>query len=175
MRWARAGWLAAALAAAALAATSCLPRMRQTPGLRPYEQRLPELPAGSVARDPVFTPVPSAQEAVKLTSPLSPSPNVLSAGGRYYSYYCQHCHGPDGQGRTPVGEAYDPKPTDLSAPQVAVLGDGALYRGMLMGRGHEPVLEATVPADRRWPIVAYVRTLARPAAPGPSRPRGKTP
>jgi mono/diheme cytochrome c family protein len=156
----RAGLLLAGLATA-LGAGACGPRMRTTPGLRPFEEQMPQLPPGTVPREG-RAPMPSPDQAAGLVNPLPASREVLAAGERYYGYYCQHCHGSDGRGRTPVGESYNPEPTDLGGLSVARMRDGELYRGMLLGVGHEPVLEATVPRDRRWPIVAYVRSLGNP-------------
>jgi hypothetical protein len=41
--------------------------------------------------------------------------------------------------------------------------DGALYRAMVVGKGHEPVLAKTVLPERRCFIVHFLRTR-RPAA-----------
>ena len=67
-----------------------------------------------------------------------------------------------GKGQTPVGQSYDPRPADLSAASTQALPEGELYRRMLTGKGHEPVMKTTVPPERRWQIVDFVRTLQAP-------------
>ncbi|MHB1458658.1 MAG: c-type cytochrome [Armatimonadota bacterium] len=81
-------------------------------------------------------------------------------GRIFYGYYCRMCHGVQGDGNGPVGESYVPKPADLSQPAIRKLTDDELTRRMLHGRGHDPVMEQTVPLERRKPIVEYVRTLS---------------
>jgi hypothetical protein len=77
----------------------------------------------------------------------------------YYGYYCVFCHGETGRGDGLVGRSYVPRPTDLTAPSVQNLSDGALYGAMLAGTGHEPVLGYVVLPEALWYIVAYVRHL----------------
>jgi mono/diheme cytochrome c family protein len=131
--------------------------MDRQPSIRPHEQAMPPMPEGTVSRDGVDPLAAASPEA--LVSPPAGA-ETLSRGKEYYGYYCRMCHGPDGRGETPVGEAYHPRPADLSAPGVQRLADAQLYRRMLTGVGHDPVLTTTVPRDRRWPIVRHVRTLA---------------
>jgi mono/diheme cytochrome c family protein len=129
--------------------------MREQPSLKPFERAMPAMPEGVVSREGA-DPLPSPDESPK--PPLTEA-KTLSQGKLYYGYYCAMCHGEDGRGRTPVGEAYWPRPTDLTTQQVQSQTDASLYRAMLTGIGHEPVLVSTVARDRRWPIVAHLRTL----------------
>jgi len=140
--------------------SSCFPRMREQPSLRPFERQMPAMPEGVVSRegpDPVATPE-------KAPEPDSMATDMLGQGKLYYGYYCAMCHGEDGRGRTPVGEAYWPRPTDLTGAGVRRLTGNELYRRMLTGTGHDPVLVSTVARDRRWQIVAHVQTLPSKAA-----------
>lgn len=165
--------LALALAGAALVSlSSCGPHMAKQLSIKPYEQEMPPVPAGTVPRGGSDR-LPSAEEAASLTSPLEVTPELVAQGELYYGYYCAMCHGPDGLGRTPVGEAYDPRPAVLTDGRVQELKDGQLYRAMLLGKGHEPVLQSTVPVERRWPIVAFVRALPGATTTRP-RPAGPT-
>ena len=159
MRTLRAVLLLSACVGGALPLGSCFPRMREQPSLRPFERQMPAMPAGTVPRegpDPLVAP----EEAPK---PSMAAAETLAQGKLYYGYYCGMCHGEDGRGRTPVGEAYWPKPTDLTTSEVQSLPDAELYRRMLTSTGHDPVLASTVARDRRWPIVAHLRTF------GPAR------
>jgi mono/diheme cytochrome c family protein len=147
--------------------SSCFPHMREQPSLKPFERPMAPMPEGVVSRDgpdPVAAPE-------KAPVPVLTATDVFTRGRLYYGYYCAMCHGDDGGGRTPVGEAYWPRPTDLAGADVQRLTDDELYRKMLTGTGHDPVLVSTVARDRRWPIVAYVRALAARGRPELPRPR----
>ena len=154
---------AALLALAFLILSGCGPHMARQYALRPYKQVLPAMPPGTV-------PESGLAPAAAQRSPLSPTPQTLALGQRYYGYYCQHCHGADGRGHTPVGDSYNPRPTDLTNSAVQGLSDADLYRRMLTGVGHDPVLTSTVALDRRWPLVAFLRTLSPSAPPAPVSP-----
>jgi mono/diheme cytochrome c family protein len=144
-------------------AASCGPHMDRQVSLRPYKRELPPMPAHTVPTTGADR-VPTAAEAAGLKNPQPASPETVAAGQRYYGYYCAQCHGPDGRGQVPVGESYDPRPADLTDPRLRALSDGELYRRMLTGRGHDPVMPSTVSPDRRWAIVDFLRSLSGPSA-----------
>jgi len=148
------------LALAALAGAGCnpFPRMRDQASLKPYERDMPPMPARLVPASGGDR-LPGKSEARALKNPVAPSAEAVGAGAAYYGYYCVHCHGSRGDSRTPVGDSYVPKPTPLRSPRVQAMSDGELYRAMVTGKGHEPVLQSTVPPERRWAIVHFVRTL----------------
>lgn len=50
---------------------------------------------------------------------------------------------------------------DLRSARVRALSDGQLFRAMLAGPVHEPVLPRVVPADARPYLVLYVRQFAQ--------------
>jgi mono/diheme cytochrome c family protein len=141
--------------------------MRRQASLRPFEREMPPMPAGTVSREGP-DPMPAAANAKAAQNPLTADAATLARGRLYYTYYCAMCHGEDGRGRTPVGEAYWPRPTDLTSAAVQRLSGGELYRAMLTGPGHDPVLLSTVARDRRWPIVLFLRTLGAGQAPEPN-------
>jgi len=164
---------AAVLCVLVIACSSCGPHMTVQPSIKPYERRMPDMPAGTVPT----TGRPAAlahKEAAAASNPVPPTPENVRLGRIYYGYYCRMCHGVNGDGNGPVGESYVPKPADLSSPSVVSLTDGQLYSRMLTGTGHDPVLIQTVPPEERWQLVAYVRqAFAKPAkapAPSPSAP-----
>jgi hypothetical protein len=151
---------------------SCFPRMRDQASIKPFEKEMPEVPANQV---PFAGPNPlplTEAEAARLANPVKPTADTISLGGIYYGYYCLMCHGQSGRGEGPVGQSYVPAPTDLTSPKMQGLADGALARAMVLGSGHEPVLESTVPLERRWYIIHYLRSLRAsrsPQAGAPSR------
>ena len=153
--------LIGALAAAAVALYLMFsgPRMRTQPKIMPYQAVLPAMPAGVVPVRLAPPTVPSQESIVQLRNPLRNTEQTRQTGGIYYGYYCVFCHGADGRGDGPVGRSYAPAPTDLTLPRVAALSDGALYRAMLTGVGHEPVLAYVIDPRMHWYLVSYVRYL----------------
>jgi len=148
-----------AISFAAVLLSGCGPRMTEQPSVKPYERAMPAMPKETVPTTGVVQ-TPTAEQVNGLSNPVAPTPENRQTGGRYYRYYCLMCHGEDGRGNTPVGGGYVPKPRDLTEPSVQNKSDGALYRAMVTGKGHEPVLAKTVPPDRRWFIVLHLRSLA---------------
>ena len=133
------------------------PHMEHQPKIGPYQAAFPPPPKGSVPlKNPVPT-MPTTREAQDLVSVVQPTAKNISAGGVYYGYYCVFCHGAAGDGRGPVGESLVPSPADLRSPRVQALSDGQLFRAMLTGPGHQPVLQRVVPEASRPYLVLYVR------------------
>ncbi|MGE5295663.1 MAG: c-type cytochrome [Solirubrobacterales bacterium] len=128
------------------------PRMWTEPKYVPYQAQLPPTPEGVVAVSPASAAVPSE-------NPLPRTEATLASGRIYYGYYCAFCHGGAGQVTGPVGRSYMPAPTPLALPRIQAMSDSQLYRAMLTGVGHEPVLEYVIDVQTRWYIVSYVRTL----------------
>jgi len=139
----------------------CSPRMWVMPHLLAFQAPEPMLPAGVVPVE-AAPPLPTAEEAAGVKSPVPASPETLEAGAVYYQYYCIFCHGPNGDGNGPVGESYVPKPADLRDTKYAAYSDGQLLRGILLGVGHEPVLERVVRPEHRWSLVQYTRQFSKP-------------
>lgn len=136
-----------------------LPRMYDQAHIRTGRAPMPPTPEGSV---PVTNPVatmPTTREAESLVRGLASSQENAARGKVYYGYYCVACHGDAGDGRGPVAGSYIPTPADLRSPRVQSLTGGALYRAMLTGEGHAPVLERVVPPEHRPYLVLYVRSL----------------
>jgi hypothetical protein len=162
------------LAIALLAATgvgvstqpfSCFPRMSRQPSIKPFERRMPRLPEHLVpfAAAPAFPQ--TKEQAARMPNPVKATPEAIALGRIYYGYYCQQCHGPNGNGDGAVARSYVPAPSGLTTPRVRAMSDGALCFAMVAGAGHESprherVLEPTVALDRRWHIVLYLRTIS---------------
>ncbi len=135
------------------------PHMRTQIKIVPYQAVMPALPDGVlpvVVKPPA---VPSEKSVTQLRNPLPATQRTIENGQVYYGYYCVFCHGVDGRGDGPVGRSYTPAPTDLTAPRVVGLSDGVLYRAMLTGAGHEPVLGYVIDPRMHWYLVSYVRHL----------------
>lgn len=136
------------------------PRMTVQHHFRAYQTVQPPPVEGAV---PVHMPeqLPTEDEAASARNPIAVTDGNRERGRIYYDYYCAFCHGKEGAGNGPVGESYVPAPADLRSRRIAGYDDGKLLRAMLMGIGHEPVLERVVPPKHRWYLVLYVRSLVR--------------
>jgi hypothetical protein len=130
------------------------PRMRVQPKILPYQALFPAQPEGVV---PVaWGQTPSLQFT---RNPVADTAQTRRIGRAYYSDYCAFCHGQAGHGDGPVGRSYVPTPTDLTLPAVRDRSDGVLYRNMLTGVGHTPVLGYVIEPNAPWYIIHYVRSL----------------
>lgn len=148
------------------------PRMRVQPAIKPYQAKMPLPPSKSVPTTQTGEPLPTTQRAARMRSPIAAMPENLAAGKVYYGYYCVSCHGENADGLGPVGEGFLPVPANLRSAKIQGYSDGLLLRAMLTGPGHSPlradaaeqrpVLEYIVPADHRWPLVLYVKSLGTP-------------
>jgi len=130
------------------------PLMRVQPKYVAYQAVMPPTPQGIV-------PVSLASAEIPPKNPLPDDDRTRATGRVYYGYYCAFCHGKEGEVTGPVGRSYMPAPTLLSLPRVQAMSDDQLYRAMLTGIGHEPVLDYVIDPQKRWYIVSYVRTLGR--------------
>ena len=134
------------------------PRMRIQPKYLPYQAQMPPAPEGSMAISP-SAQVSLVPADIPLENPLPDTEKTLATGRVYYGYYCGFCHGAAGQATGPVGRSYVPAPTRLTEPGVQAMSDAELYRAMLTGVGHEPVLSYVIDSQARWYIIRYVRAL----------------
>jgi hypothetical protein len=141
------------------------PRMRTQDKATPYRALIPPMPAQIVPVEVVAVPEPSVEISPPGPNPPSDTPQTRRVGRVYYGYYCRFCHGENGRGDGPVGRSYMPKPTDLTSAPVQGLSDEALYRAMLTGVGHQPVLPYVVLPEAPWYIVIYVRHLPERSPP----------
>jgi hypothetical protein len=135
------------------------PRMWTQPNIRPFQARMPAIPKGAVPVVDAYEPIPSEQQALQLANPLQKTSENYARGKVYYGYYCAFCHGQTGAGDGPVGYSYVPVPSDLRTKKVKSLSEGELLRAMFVGVGHEPVLKKVIPAEYRWYLELYTRSL----------------
>jgi mono/diheme cytochrome c family protein len=140
--------------------SSCGPHMDEQPSIHAFEQTMPPMPANAVPTTGSPSSITAKQAKLK-QNPLPASRRNLENGKIYYGYYCLTCHGEKGDGQGPVGVAYVPEAADLRSARVKSFSDGELYKKMLTGPGHDPVMQQTVFPDQRWPLVVYVRSLGK--------------
>jgi mono/diheme cytochrome c family protein len=134
------------------------PRMEEQANIRSFQARMPTMPAGLVAVRDVVPRIPTTAQAEELAR-LDETPANLQAARVYYGYYCVFCHGQGGDGDGPVGLGFVPNPPDFRL-RVRDYSPGQIYRAMLTGAGHEPMLNRIVPTYARPYLVLYVRHLS---------------
>lgn len=97
-----------------------------------------------------------------LVNPVAAGPATVERGLVLYTQFCVMCHGTGGAGdgpvvgvnRLPVGFVT----MNLTRPDALALSDGYIYGIIGNGRGLMPSYRR-IPADERWYIVHYVRSL----------------
>ncbi len=136
-------------------------RMWETPAVKPHEEPLLVMPAGSVPLDGGEALYRTAAPA-DLASPFSPQDAAtIESGQTLYASYCAQCHGRFHDGNGTVGQSFSPLPTDLRSPQVQEFEPGRIFKEISYGvpGGRQPPLATTIEAQDRWRIVAYVKSL----------------
>ncbi len=101
-------------------------------------------------------------EAKKTKNPIAASADSLTKGKLAYERNCQSCHGPTGDGNTPIGTKLKPKPGDLrSKKEMGEISDGEMFYMISLGKKPMPGYEKKLSKDDRWHVVNYTRTLAK--------------
>ena len=138
-------------------------RMWQTPGIKPYENPIPVMAAGSMPANGGEA-LYRAVAADEIAAPFSlTEPAAIASGKTAYQYYCIHCHGKNFDGYGTVGQSFAPPPGDLRSAKVQSKSDGLLFREISYGipGGRQPALATTVAVNDRWHVIAFVKSLGR--------------
>ena len=90
----------------------------------------------------------------------------VEKGKQAYSLYCVTCHGPNWDGKGPVGASLNPPPRDFTKAEFKygatdqdifdVISNGAA------SKGGSPLMApwgAVIPEADRWALVQYIRSL----------------
>ena len=138
--------------------------MWTTDFVRPYENPMPNIPEGTVAQEDRFS---FARGQKDLESVLPDKREAKAALA--YRRYCHHCHGPNGDGRTIVGESHEFRPKDLRATRVQQMDDKALFKHLKEGGELMLPLAATLSPLEMLLVIGHVRGLKK----RPTRPHFK--
>ena len=134
-------------------------RMRETLAVKPHEQPLLIMEAGTVPFDGGEALFRAADDN-KLASPLTNiDAAVLENGKNGYLTFCYQCHGPAYDGNGTVGQSFAPLPTDLRSARIQNATEGYLFKHISFGGGRAPALATTITIKRRWEIVAFIKSL----------------
>ena len=92
------------------------------------------------------------------TNPLGA--DTSAEGAQVFKTNCETCHGPQGHGDGPIGEALDPKPMNLAELQTVASDDYIFWR-ISEGRPGTsmPPWKNILTEEQIWQIVAFLRTL----------------
>lgn len=106
--------------------------------------------------DATLAPVP--EEYAGLTNPLGA--DAAGAGAEVFKTNCETCHGPQGHGDGPAGQALDPQPRNLAELQTKA-GDDFLFWRIREGKpGTSMVAWKGILTDEQiWQAVSFIRTL----------------
>src|SRR5258708_37476483 len=99
-----------------------------------------------------------AREAEK-KNPILADEKSIAKGKAVYAQNCLACHGPAGKGDGPKAAELQPKPRDLSSPEVAGQGDGELYWKITEGRRPMPAFGKLISDEDRWHAINYIHTF----------------
>jgi|SRR5580704_5269300 cytochrome c oxidase cbb3-type subunit 3 len=80
-------------------------------------------------------------------------------GESLFKSKCAMCHGPDGAGKTTMGQAL--KIPDLHSPDVQKLSDAELTTIVTKGKNKMPAYEAKLSKEQITLLVGYIRDLAK--------------
>lgn len=149
--------VAALLVVAAL--LGCGPRMDDQASLQAYEEAMPPMPEGSVAR--AGGDLIPGEEAAALVNPFPPTPANQARGAALFAVYCIACHGASGHGDGPVAGPLGVEVRDLTGEHVAALTDGEIFRTITSGNGAMLGLRGLIAPEERWLIVLAVRAHAQ--------------
>jgi mono/diheme cytochrome c family protein len=72
---------------------------------------------------------------------------------------CAMCHGPDGAGKTPMGQKLNVR--DLHSSEVQKESGAALSQMIAQGKGKMPAFDKALSPDQIKGLVAYIRELEK--------------
>jgi len=106
---------------------------------------------------------PAAPEAIPAEYAGKSNPLGADAGAegaKIFQVNCETCHGPQGRGDGPVGQALDPKPKNLP-DLAATVGDDYLFWRISTGKPGTSMAPwaGILTEEQIWQSVAFIRTL----------------
>lgn len=146
------------------------PEMHYQQSYRTQEPPMVPTPQGSVSTAGKEIP-PNLAKAMGRENPLAGSAGATLAGEHLFSVNCAVCHGPAGDGVSPVAQKFADSgvrapPSLVAANSAASLSpDGFIYGVITNGIGNMPALWKILTPDERWAIITYLRTIQTPPAP----------
>jgi len=113
---------------------------------------------GSRGPEQISTPAPVPEEYAGKTNPSGS--DAAHEGAEIFRTNCETCHGPQGHGDGPAGQALDPRPKDLAALQRLASDDYLFWRISTGKQGTSMVAwEGILSEEQIWRVISFIRTL----------------
>jgi mono/diheme cytochrome c family protein len=110
----------------------------------------------SANENATLAPVPT--EYAGLTNPLGAG--ATTQGTEVFKTNCEVCHGPQGHGDGPAGQALDPRPRNLAELQTKASDDFLFWRIREGKPGTSMVAWKGILTDEQiWQVISFIRTL----------------
>ncbi|MES2221755.1 MAG: cytochrome c [Acidobacteriota bacterium] len=90
---------------------------------------------------------------------LSATANAQNKGATLFQSNCQMCHGADGKGSTPTGQAL--KVANLQSPEIVKMSDAELANVISKGKKSMPAFGSRLTPAQIEDLVSYIRTLQK--------------
>jgi len=104
----------------------------------------------------ILAPVPT--EYAGLTNPFGA--DAATQGAEVFKTNCEMCHGPQGHGDGPAGQALDPRPRNLAELQTKASDDFLFWRIREGKPGTSMVAWKGILTDEQiWQAISFIRTL----------------
>ena len=100
----------------------------------------------------------SARDAQK-KNPIPPDEGSRATGKQVFVRNCMPCHGATGKGNGPIANKQARRPANLTDSKFAKESDGTLFWKISNGHRPMPQFANSLPAESRWNVVNYLRTL----------------
>ncbi|MCA8945142.1 MAG: cytochrome c [Planctomycetes bacterium] len=97
----------------------------------------------------------------------NPTPDAVEEGKKLFETHCVTCHGPNGDGDSPVGSTLKPPASDLTDVKLQdAIGDDYIFwriseGGKALNYDGMTPFKDSLKEEQRWQLVAYVRSLKK--------------
>jgi len=132
----------------------------------PFRMNLREAPANTVSRNKHgWLPYRLGKDSLEfasrtLKSPLDSTAAVVAEGKVLYEMYCDHCHGPKGEGNGKVADKYNGVP-NYKSDALKNITEGHIFHVITYGKNLMWAHGSQVSPEDRWKIAKYVKTLQK--------------
>lgn len=141
----------------------------------PWRMNMRRPPANTVKRNkhgwlPYRVPKDSLIYAATLKNPLDSTKAAIAEGKALYAIYCNHCHGPKGEGDGKVATGVNIDGVDkglvggvanLKGTAYLNITEGHIFHVITWGKGLMQAHGSQVSPEDRWKIAMFVKTLQK--------------
>jgi mono/diheme cytochrome c family protein len=135
--------------------------------LNPHHMNMREPAPNTVSRNPQgWLPysLPNDSSGLRLSdrlkNPMDTTATIVAQGKILYETYCDHCHGPKGEGNGKVADKYAGVP-NYKSDALKNITEGHIFHVITFGKGLMKQHGSQVTPEERWKIARYVKTLQK--------------